>query len=170
MHLNKKYPIFLFVPHVQYIEEISQLLKGLDNRIDGVHAEDSMRKEKVASFRKGDIPLLVTTTILERGVTVKNLQVAVLGAEEEIFSESALVQIAGRAGRSFEEPYGEVMYFHYGKTEAMVRAKKTYSKYEQKCERTRVDRLMHCLLCDEYMVETVSWYAFFVKSPKKICM
>lgn len=124
MNLNKKYPIFLFVPHVRYIEEISQLLKGLDNRIDGVHAEDSMRKEKVASFRKGDIPLLVTTTILERGVTVKNLQVAVLGAEEEIFSESALVQIAGRAGRSFEEPYGEVMYFHYGKTEAMVRAKK----------------------------------------------
>ncbi|MEC4620435.1 ComF family protein [Bacillus paranthracis] len=26
---------------------------------------------------------------------------------------------------------------------------------------------MHCLLCDEYMVETVSWYTFFVKSPKK---
>ncbi|PDY12247.1 DNA/RNA helicase, partial [Bacillus cereus] len=40
-----------------------------------------------------------------------------------IFSESALVQIAGRVGRSFEEPYGEVIYFHYGKTEAMVRAK-----------------------------------------------
>lgn len=124
MNLNKKYPIFLFVPHVRYVEEMSLLLKGLDNRIDGVHAEDSMRKEKVAAFRKGEIPLLVTTTILERGVTVKNLQVAVLGAEEEIFSESALVQIAGRAGRSFEEPYGEVVYFHYGKTESMVRAKK----------------------------------------------
>ncbi|MEY2302189.1 ATP-dependent helicase ComFA [Bacillus tropicus] len=124
MNLNKKYPIFLFVPHVRYVEEMSLLLKGLDNRIDGVHAEDSMRKEKVAAFRKGEIPLLVTTTILERGVTVKNLQAAVLGAEEEIFSESALVQIAGRAGRSFEEPYGEVVYFHYGKTESMVRAKK----------------------------------------------
>ncbi|HDR7715359.1 DEAD/DEAH box helicase [Bacillus albus] len=124
IYVNKKHPIFLFVPHVRYIEEISLLLKELDNRIDGVHAEDSMRKEKVAAFRKGEIPLLVTTTILERGVTVKNLQVAVLGAEEEIFSESALVQIAGRAGRSFEEPYGEVMYFHYGKTESMVRAKK----------------------------------------------
>ncbi|HFJ9449944.1 DNA/RNA helicase [Bacillus anthracis] len=124
MNLNKKYPIFLFVPHVRYVEEMSLLLKGLDNRIDGVHAEDSMRKEKVAAFRKGEIPLLVTTTILERGVTVKNLQAAVLGAEEEIFSESALVQIAGRAGRSFEEPYGEVVYFHYGKTESMVLAKK----------------------------------------------
>ena len=45
MNLNKSI-LFLFVPHVRYIEEISQLLKGLDNRIDGVHAEDSMRKEK----------------------------------------------------------------------------------------------------------------------------
>ncbi|HGH7178985.1 TPA: ATP-dependent helicase ComFA [Bacillus luti] len=124
IYLNKKYPVFLFVPHVRYIEEISSLLKSLHNKVEGVHAEDPMRKEKVAAFRKGEIPLLVTTTILERGVTVKNLQVAVLGAEEEIFSESALVQIAGRVGRSFEEPYGEVVYFHYGKTEAMVRAKK----------------------------------------------
>lgn len=46
MNLNKKYPIFLFVPHVRYIEDVSLLLKGLDNRIDGVHAEDPMRKEK----------------------------------------------------------------------------------------------------------------------------
>ena len=44
--LKQKVSYFLFVPHVRYIEEISQLLKGLDNRIDGVHAEDSMRKEK----------------------------------------------------------------------------------------------------------------------------
>lgn len=83
---------------MQYIEEISQLLKGLDNRIDGVHAEDSMRKEKVASFRKGDIPLLVTTTILERGVTVKNLQVAVLGAEEEIFQRVRSYKLQAERG------------------------------------------------------------------------
>lgn len=134
MYVNKKHPIFLFVPHVRYIEEMSLLLKVLDHRIDGVHAEDPMRKEKVAAFRKGEIPLLVTTTILERGVTVKNLQVAVLGAEEEIFSESALVQIAGRAGRSFEEPYGEVVYFHYGKTEAMVRAKKHIQSMNKKAK------------------------------------
>lgn len=124
LYLSKRYPIFLFVPHVRYVEEISQLLKSLNNQIDGVHAEDPARKEKVAAFRKGEIPLLVTTTILERGVTVENSQVAVLGAEEEIFSESALVQIAGRAGRSSDEPHGDVIYFHYGKTEAMVRAKK----------------------------------------------
>ncbi|WP_440602928.1 DEAD/DEAH box helicase [Bacillus sp. GB_SG_008] len=124
VYLEKQYPIFLFVPHVCYVEEIVSILKCIDNRIEGVHAEDLKRKEKVASFRKGEIPLLVTTTILERGVTVSNLQVAVLGAEEHVFSESALVQIAGRAGRSSHAPYGDAIYFHYGKTEAMVTAKK----------------------------------------------
>ena len=124
IYLQKQYPMFLFVPHVCYVEEIVSILKRIDNRIEGVHAEDPKRKEKVASFRKGEIPLLVTTTILERGVTVSNLQVAVLGAEEHVFSESALVQIAGRAGRSSHAPYGDVVYFHYGKTEAMVAAKK----------------------------------------------
>lgn len=44
--LKQKASHFLFVPHVRYIEEMSLLLNGLDNRIDGVHAEDPMRKEK----------------------------------------------------------------------------------------------------------------------------
>ncbi|KEK25387.1 DEAD/DEAH box helicase [Bacillus gaemokensis] len=135
LYLQKQYPIFLFVPHVRYVDEVSLLLKELDNRIEGVHAEDLGRKEKVAAFRKGDIPLLVTTTILERGVTVANLQVAVLGAEEDIFSESALVQIAGRVGRSRQEPSGDIVYFHYGKTEAMVLAKKHIQSMNKKAKK-----------------------------------
>lgn len=123
-HLAAGRPLFLFVPHIRHVEPVVSILKQLDRRIEGVHAEDPMRKEKVHSFRKGEIPLLVTTTILERGVTVADLQVAVLGAEEDVFTESALVQIAGRAGRNASYPKGEVVYFHYGKTEEMVAAKR----------------------------------------------
>lgn len=134
-YLRKQHPTFLFVPHVSYIDEITILLKEIDTKIEGVHAEDKTRKEKVSAFRKGDIPLLVTTTILERGVTVPNLQVAVLGAEETVFSESALVQIAGRAGRSMSAPSGDVTYFHYGKTEAMVRAKRHIQQMNNRAKR-----------------------------------
>ena len=67
---------------------------------------------------------MLTTTILERGVTIPRLHVAVVGAEEEIFTESALVQIAGRVGRSVDFPTGEVIFFHYGKTRAMIKALK----------------------------------------------
>lgn len=123
-HVAAGRPILLFVPHIRHVEPVVAILKRLDNRVEGVHAEDPMRKEKIRSFRMSDIPLLVTTTILERGVTIANVQVAVLGAEESVFTESALVQIAGRAGRNAVYPEGDVIYFHYGKTEEMVAARR----------------------------------------------
>ncbi|MCE7792716.1 DEAD/DEAH box helicase [Salipaludibacillus sp. CUR1] len=116
--------IFLFVPRIDVMETIVQSLIAILNetKIDSVHSADPERSEKVSKFRQGAIRILVTTTILERGVTVKGVQVGVLGAEDGIFTESALVQIAGRAGRSPDEPDGDVIYFHYGKTKAMVAA------------------------------------------------
>ncbi|MCL6584956.1 MAG: DEAD/DEAH box helicase [Anoxybacillus sp.] len=120
--LDEKKQAFLFVPHVELLEKVAAILQRLDHRIVGVHAEDNARKEKVQSFREGNIPLLVTTTILERGVIVPNIDVAVLGAEDDVFTEGALVQIAGRVGRSAQYPGGDVRFFHFGKTKAMVKA------------------------------------------------
>lgn len=73
-----------------------------------------MRNEKVA--------FILTTTILERGVTFPNVDVLVIGAEDRVFTESALVQIAGRAGRSPKYPTGDVIYFHDGQSLAMKKA------------------------------------------------
>ena len=106
------------------MEKILSILQKLNTLIESVHAEDPNRKEKVMKMRNKEIPLLLTTTILERGVTFPNIDVAVIGSEDRIFTESALVQIAGRAGRSSDYPTGDVAFFHYGKTEAMVSARK----------------------------------------------
>lgn len=110
---------FLFAPHITTLNDVVPILKKINLSIEGVHSEDPNRKQKVQAFREGTIPILATTTILERGVTVPNTDVAVLGAEDDIFTESALVQIAGRVGRSPKYPTGEVIFFHYGKTKAM---------------------------------------------------
>lgn len=106
------------------MEELLPLLKKLHPKIESVHAEDPQRKEKVQKMRNKEIPILLTTTILERGVTIPDLDVAVLGAEDSIFSESALVQIAGRVGRHPDYPSGDIAFFHHGKTEAMVKARR----------------------------------------------
>ncbi|WP_110112727.1 DEAD/DEAH box helicase [Bacillus sp. CGMCC 1.16541] len=121
IHENKA--CFVFVPRIDVLDAVVQLIKVMGVTSEGVHAEDPNRKENVQKFRNRQVDVLVTTTILERGVTVPNVDVAVLGAEDEIFTESALVQIAGRVGRSADYPTGDVTFFHYGKTNEMVKAK-----------------------------------------------
>lgn len=113
---------FLFIPSVAVLNQLVPILKKQFHSLDGVHSEDPNRREKVQNFRNKDIQLLVTTTILERGVTVPNIAVAVYGADDDVFTESALVQISGRVGRSAEHPTGDIVFFHYGKTEAMLDA------------------------------------------------
>ena len=106
------------------MEGLLPILQNIHPNIEAVYSEDPLRKEKVQHMREKKIPLLLTTTILERGVTFPNLDVAVFGAEDRIFTESALVQIAGRVGRSSNYPSGDITFFHYGKTNAMVKARK----------------------------------------------
>ncbi|WP_078579103.1 DEAD/DEAH box helicase [Salipaludibacillus agaradhaerens] len=123
-HLNDHKQILLFFPAVNVMKIAEKVIKTVfkQQKIDAVYAEEAERREKVMRFRNGHTRLLLTTTILERGITIKDIQVAVLGAEDTIFTEAALVQIAGRAGRSPVAPEGDVSYFHHGKTKAMVDA------------------------------------------------
>ncbi|MEH7545155.1 DEAD/DEAH box helicase [Neobacillus vireti] len=114
----------VFFPHIPLMEKALTILRHIHPGIEAVHAEDPDRKSKVQKMRNKEIPMLLTTTILERGVTFPNIDVAVVGAEDTIFTESALVQIAGRAGRSKDHPTGIVTFFHYGKTEDMLKARR----------------------------------------------
>lgn len=114
----------IFIPKIALLEQTLQIIRQIEPTAEGVHADDPKRKEKVQKMRNKEILFLVTTTILERGVTFPNIDVAVLGAEDRIFTESALVQIAGRVGRSALYPNGEAIFFHFGKTEAMEKARK----------------------------------------------
>lgn len=126
--------LLIFVPTIKLAESIihklSVELPGY--KIMAVHASDYEREEKVQQFREKQFQILVTTTILERGVTFPSVDVAILDAGHKVFDESALVQIAGRAGRSPDDPTGEVVFFHDGRTEAMVRAVRAIIKMNKR--------------------------------------
>ncbi|MCL7746745.1 DEAD/DEAH box helicase [Halalkalibacter alkaliphilus] len=122
-YLCKKKPLLLFVPSVSTLATISQILTENSIEHASVHAAEPNRHEAVQAFRRKNISLMVTTTILERGVTFPDVQVAVLGAEDDVFTEAALVQISGRVGRKKETPTGDIVFFHYGVTKAMRAAR-----------------------------------------------
>lgn len=127
-HVDSDKPLLLFVPKITHMEKLKDLIHPIIPSLETVHAEDADRKAKVQKMRDKQMRLLVTTTILERGVTFPNVEVAVLGAENKIFTESALVQIAGRVGRKKEYPDGNILFFHHGKTVSMVKAKEQIEK------------------------------------------
>ncbi|WP_027108851.1 DEAD/DEAH box helicase [Lacticigenium naphthae] len=87
-----------------------------------VSSESTERKETVRIMREEQLDFLMTTTILERGVTFKNIDVVVLHAENHLFTESSLVQIAGRVGRNADFSTGEIVFIHEGMTTAIRKA------------------------------------------------
>ncbi|AIS63656.1 DEAD/DEAH box helicase [Listeria ivanovii] len=129
---SKKQPALIFFPEIEAMNKFADILMmyGFERPVT-VHSADEERKEKVAWLREGAIQLLLTTTILERGVTFTNVQVAVFGSEERVFTEAALVQISGRAGRKMTHPTGDVCFFHYGKTSPMNQAIRHIEKMNQ---------------------------------------
>lgn len=117
--IQNKEPFLIFFPTIELLEKAAPLFQQLHEGILAVHAEDQERKNKVLQLRNEQIPGLLTTTILERGITIKNVQVAVVGAESPIFTASALIQISGRVGRNAQYPAGDIVFFHHGITAEM---------------------------------------------------
>ena len=80
------------------------------------------RLEIVEKFRRQELSILVTTTILERGVTFPCVDVFVLLSNHRLYTKSTLVQISGRVGRAAERPTGELLFLHDGSTKEMRKA------------------------------------------------
>lgn len=110
-------PLLIFIPKINelplYQKAIAKEFSNL--KIASVYAEDNQRREKVWAFRNNQLDILLTTTILERGVTFKHVQVIVVAADDGIYNTPSLVQIAGRVGRSKDDRGGKVIfcYHHY---------------------------------------------------------
>ena len=124
--LDEKTPFLVFVSTIGQIPAVEEMMsRAFPNAsFSSVSSQEEQRQERIQQMRDGKLDFLITTTILERGVTFYGIDVAVTEAQEEIFTREVLVQIAGRVGRSVNHPGGEVVYFYEGMSRAMKQAKK----------------------------------------------
>jgi competence protein ComFA len=118
------FPLLIFAPEIRLGEKLCQDLQSSfpHEEITFVASTSLERLESVERFRHGKVSILVSTTILERGVTFPKVDVFVFQSHHHNFTRSSLIQIAGRVGRSTERPDGKVIFFHLGKTTAMLEA------------------------------------------------
>ena len=110
------YPLLIFVSEIKKGEQLKEILQEQfpNEKIGFVSSITENRLEQVQAFRDRELTILISTTILERGVTFPCVDVFVVEANHRLFTKSSLIQIGGRVGRSMDRPTGDLLFFHDG--------------------------------------------------------
>ena len=127
------YPLLIFVSEIELGQQFKENIKKYfpKETVGFVSSQTTDRLRMVEEFRNRAITMLVSTTILERGVTFPFVDVFVLESNHKLFTKSALVQISGRVGRSKERPTGELLFLSDGITREMKKAIKEIKEMNQ---------------------------------------
>lgn len=91
------------------------------------------RDEVIEKFRVEGNGIMVSTTVLERGVTFPHTDVCVLDANSGVFDEASLIQMAGRAGRDFRDPTGNVLFLCNEMSEVVKKCISSIRKANESC-------------------------------------
>lgn len=76
-----------------------------------VFTSKSDDKEKIIKeFHEKKYEFLLSTTILERGITIKGIYVVIIQADHIVFNEASLIQMIGRVGRTIDMPNGKGLF------------------------------------------------------------
>lgn len=111
--------VFIFTPTIKECESIYRFLHILVKNGNYVHSKRDNRERIIQDFKDKKYMYLVTTSVLERGVTVKDLQVVIFNASHSIYTSETLIQISGRVGRKLDAPEGKVVYLSERYNEAI---------------------------------------------------
>ncbi len=118
--LAQNKPVFVFAPTIAECEKLYRFVRFFVPNGTSVHSKDKNRELKIKKFKTNELKYLITTSILERGITVKDLQVLVFNADKEsIYDSATLVQISGRVGRKWDAPEGEVIFYAGKRTKSI---------------------------------------------------
>jgi competence protein ComFA len=107
--LAHRHIVFIFVPTIMIGKMLAWWLLPIYSGGAFVHSKHDDRDILVEEFKQGKLRYLITTSILERGITMVDLQVIIYDGSHALFDEKTIVQMAGRVGRKQESPTGKVV-------------------------------------------------------------
>ena len=130
--VKEKKPVFIFTPTIEIGKRLFKFLFHFYKCGSFVSSQEEKRRLDIEKFKNGEFEYLVTTSILERGVTVKNLQVIIFDADHELYDKASLIQIAGRVGRKIDAATGDVYFLAQEENDEMIEARKEIDGYNKK--------------------------------------
>lgn len=121
----------IYVPSISKVDEVVSFLKSLKVQVAGVSSKHNENNKVIEEFREDKLQVLVTTTLLERGITFENVHVIILFGHHKVFDQRTLIQIAGRVGRKVNFPSGKVYILSRERTKSIKGCIKTLRKLNQ---------------------------------------
>ena len=105
----------IFVPNKKMCKNFGTLFKKFYS-CTYVYSDLDDRNTNIKDFKDKKYKYIFATTVLERGVTIKDVNVIILNFDR-IFDKSSIIQMLGRVGRNYLNPYGDAYIFtnHYDK-------------------------------------------------------
>lgn len=114
--------LLIFIATIKDGEIFSKRLRKLGINHNFVYSTCLNRKQLIDDFRQRKFEILLTTTILERGVTFEDIDVLVVDSDNRFYSKANLVQIAGRARRKINRQRGNVYFCYQEYTSSIANA------------------------------------------------
>lgn len=102
-------PVFIFVPTIAIGQWMLRFVTIFFPTTKLAFSSSEDREEVVHQFKNKPDFFLITTAILERGITVSQLQAIIFEADHRLYTTSMLIQMAGRVGRKLNAPTGKVI-------------------------------------------------------------
>ena len=103
---NKK--LLVYFPKIENIKKYSKFLDIFGIKHLVIYASNQLELNKLKSL---DSFICLTSIILERGITIKDVNVIVFNANHSVFKYETLIQICGRVGRHYLYPQGEITFY-----------------------------------------------------------
>ena len=115
--------VFVFVPRIWLVEAVAREIAAHSElasvSVLATHSRDPKRDEQRELFGKTAPSVMVTTSVLERGITVPKADVIVLYAHDDLYDARTLIQMAGRSGRAASHPTGSVYFIAAANTKSI---------------------------------------------------
>lgn len=101
--------ILLFVPTIKLANQFYLFFKPFISCVI-VTSQSSNREVLNERLKKHEYHLIIATTVLERGITIGDVQVVIYDATHIVFDEASLIQISGRVGRKEYAKEGDCLF------------------------------------------------------------
>lgn len=130
----RKQPLIIFVPSIKLAQDLNRILKLFKFKSDWISSTKQDLKI-IDNLKNKQINVLISTSVLERGITLKGLNIIIYQACSKLFSKDVLIQMCGRVGRDQKLYDGYIYFLAKTKTPSIIQCLEQIALINDKIEK-----------------------------------